>query len=136
GGVTSNAIAVDRDGNAYIAGSATPLLAATASALQTRPGNTQATGFVLKLNAPGSAPLYATFLGGSGTDEATSVAVDAAGAAFGGGGTASAVSPRVNPLQRAPRGERDASVANLEPSGARLAYATRLGGRLDDAINA
>jgi hypothetical protein len=136
GGVTSNAIAVDRDGNAYIAGSATPLLATTASAFQARPGNTQATGFVLKLNAAGSAPLYATFLGGSGTDEATSIAVDAAGAAFVGGWTASDDFPTVNPLQRDPRGQRDAFVAKLEPSGARLAYATRLGGRLDDAINA
>ena len=87
--MTSNAIAVDRDGNAYVAGSATPLLATTASAFQVRPGNAQATGFVLKLNAAGSAPLYATFLGGSGTDEATSIAVDAAGAAFVGGWTAS-----------------------------------------------
>ena len=136
GGVTSNAIAVDRDGNAYVAGSATPLLATTASAFQARPGNAQATGFVLKLNAAGSAPLYATFLGGSGTDEATSIAVDAAGAAFVGGWTASDDFPTVNPLQRDPRGQRDAFVAKLEPSGARLAYATRLGGRLDDAINA
>jgi len=136
GGVTSNAIAVDRDGNAYVAGSATPLLATTVSAFQARPGNTQATGFVLKLNAAGSAPLYATFLGGSGTDEATSIAVDAAGAAFVGGWTASDDFPTVNPLQRDPRGQRDAFVAKLEPSGARLAYATRLGGRLDDAINA
>ena len=42
----------------------------------------------------------------------------------------------MNPLQRDPRGQRDAFVAKLEPSGTRLVYATRLGGRLDDAINA
>jgi hypothetical protein len=136
GGVTSNAIAVDRDGNAYVAGSATPLFATTASALQARPGNAQATGFVLKLNGTGSAPLYATFLGGSGTDEATSVAVDAAGAAFIGGWTASTDFPSVNPIQREPRGQKDAFVAKLDPTGSRLVYATRLGGSLDDAINA
>ena len=136
GGVTSNAIAVDREGNAYIAGSATPLFAATASALQTRPGNTQATGFVLKLNGTGSAPLYATFLGGSGTDEATSIAVDATGAAFVGGWTASTDFPTVSPIQREPRGQKDAFVTKLDPTGSRLVYATRLGGNLDDAINA
>jgi len=136
GGVTSNAIAVDREGNAYIAGSATPLFAATASALQTRPGNTQATGFVLKLNGTGSATLYATFLGGSGTDEATSIAVDATGAAFVGGWTASTDFPTVSPIQREPRGQKDAFVTKLDPTGSRLVYATRLGGNLDDAINA
>jgi hypothetical protein len=71
-----------------------------------------------------------------GNGRATSIAVDAAGAAFVGGWTASDDFPTANPLQGDPRGQRDAFVAKLEPSGARLAYATRLGGRLDDAINA
>jgi len=74
GGVTSNAIAVDRSGNAYVVGIATSRFAATPSAFQPGPGNAS-TGFVLKLNPTGTAPVYATFLGGSGSDEATSIAM-------------------------------------------------------------
>jgi hypothetical protein len=134
-GVTSNAIAVDRGGNAYVAGGATQRFAATPSALQTQPGNAS-TGFVLKLNATGTAPVYATFLGGSGSDEAAAIAVDAAGNAYVGGWTASNDFPVINAVQAQPRGQKDAFIAKLDPAGSRLIYATRLGGALDDAINA
>jgi hypothetical protein len=136
GGVTTNAIAVDRDGNAYVAGSATPLFAALPSSLQPHSATTQPTGFVLKLNATGSAPMYATFLGGSGSDEVTTIAVDATGTAFVGGWTASNDFPAVNPIQRDAGGQKDAFVAKLDPAGSRLIYSTRLGGTLDDSINA
>lgn len=134
-GVTTDAIAVDRSGNAYVAGTATQRFVATPSALQPQPGNAS-TGFVLKLNPTGTAPVYATFLGGSGSDEATAIAVDAAGNAFVGGWTASNDFPVINAIQAQPRGQKDAFVAKLDPAGSRLIYATRLGGTLDDAINA
>jgi hypothetical protein len=135
GGVTSNAIAVDRNGNAYVAGSATSRFAATLSALQPRSGNAS-TGFVLKLNPTGTAPVYATFLGGSGSEEATSIATDASGSAFVGGWTASNDFPVVNAIQSQPRGQKDAFIAKVDPAGSRLIYSTWLGGVLDDTVNA
>src|SRR5882672_1043412 len=75
-GATPGAIAVDSAGNAYVSGTATPAFVTTAGALRTVPGNAS-TGFVLKLDATGSAPVFATFLGGSGGESANSLALDA-----------------------------------------------------------
>ena len=91
---------------------------------------------MLKLNSTGTAPVYATFLGGSASDEATSIAVDASGSAFVGGWTASDDFPAVNAIQLQPGGQKDAFVARLDPTGSRLIYSTRLGGVLDDTVNA
>ena len=54
-------------------------------------GNTDA--FVVKLDAAGTGLLYATFLGGSDSDEGNGIAVDGAGQAYVTGGTASADFP-------------------------------------------
>jgi hypothetical protein len=78
-------IAVDSEGNAYITGSA------TASDLPTTPGAFQPTGsssyrgFVLKLNAAGSALVYSTFVGSltAVTDSISNrIVVDGAGNAY------------------------------------------------------
>jgi hypothetical protein len=45
--------------------------------------------FVTKLNASGSALVYSTFLGGTGTDQGTAIAVDGTGRAYVTGGTGS-----------------------------------------------
>ncbi len=134
-GATANAIAVDGAGNAYITGSATASFATTPGALQRTP-RSAATGFVLKLNASGSAPVFATFLGGTGTDAATSIAVDAQGSAYIAGWTASGDFPIANAVQSSLRGKKDAFVTKLDASGAQLVYSTFLGGTLDDAANA
>jgi hypothetical protein len=134
-GAAANGIAVDAAGNAYVTGSATPSFTTTPGALRTVAG-TSVTGFVLKLNPAGSAPVFATFLGGSGGDAATSIAVDAQGNAFVGGWTTSSDFPLVDPFQATPRGGKEGFVAKLDASGTRLVYATLLGGALDDQVNA
>ncbi len=134
-GATANGIAVDAAGNAYIAGSATPSFATTPGALRTVAGSSL-TGFVLKLNATGSAPIFASYLGGTGGDTATSIAVDTQGNAFVGGWTTSADFPLVNAFQATRRGGKEGFVAKLDATGTRLAYATLLGGALDDQVNA
>jgi hypothetical protein len=134
-GATSNAIAVDGSGSAYVAGSAAPTLATTPSALQPTPRNASGTGFVVKLNATGSAPVYSTFLGGSDADQATTIAVDAFGNAYVGGWTTSSDFPLVGTMPGTPHGQKDAFVAKLDATGARLMYSSRLGGTLDDAVN-
>src|SRR6185312_9184185 len=129
---------VDAAGNAYVAGSATSSFAATAGALRRVSGSpTGSTGFVLKLNASGSAPMFATFLGGTGGGEdATAIAVDAKGDAYVGGWTASNDFPVRNAFQSTRIGQKDAFVSKLASDGAQLIYSTLLGGALDDAVNA
>jgi len=77
-------IALDAANNAYVVGQAQSVnYPTTAGAFQTschtdESGNC-ADGFLSKLSADGSTLLYSTYLGGSGSDTATSVAVDSAG---------------------------------------------------------
>ncbi|HVE35882.1 MAG TPA: SBBP repeat-containing protein [Gemmatimonadaceae bacterium] len=134
-GATAHGIAVDSAGNAYVAGSATPSFTTTPDALRTVAGSS-VTGFVVKLNATGSAPVFASYLGGTGGDTATSIAVDAQGNAYVGGWTTSSDFPLVNAFQVVRRGGKEGFVAKVDASGTRLAYATLLGGALDDQVNA
>jgi Big-like domain-containing protein/beta-propeller repeat-containing protein len=134
-GATPSAIAVDGSGNAYVSGTATPAFVTTSGALRTSVGSGK-TGFVLKLKPDGSAPAYATFLGGSAGDAANSIAIDARGNAFVGGSTTSADFPTVNAFQPVLRGQADGFVAKLDAAGQRLLYSTFLGGSLDDSVNA
>jgi hypothetical protein len=76
--------------------------------------------------------IYSTYVGGSGSDKATAVAVDASGAAYVAGYTTSASFPTQNPVQGTYGGGTDAFVAKLNPSGSSLMYATYLGGSNQD----
>jgi hypothetical protein len=75
--------------------------------------------------------IYSTFLGGSGSDIARSVAIDAAGAAYVIGDTISLDFPVSGAYQSANRGGTDAIVTKLNAAGA-LVYATYLGGAGDE----
>src|SRR5262249_20611810 len=72
------AIAVDSSGNAYVTGTTNSADFPTQNAIQATPGG-GGDAFVTKLNAQGDALLYSTYLGGSGADSSTSIAVDASG---------------------------------------------------------
>jgi hypothetical protein len=86
--------------------------------------------FLLKL-APNGTPLWSTYLGGDGDDEGSGVATDGAGNVFVSGHTYSAnwVSGGFTRVQS---GGRDAFVAKLSGSGARI-WTTYLGGSSDDS---
>src|SRR5208282_6129933 len=60
------AIAVDTSGNAYVTGYTESSNFPTANPLQATIGGYQ-NAFVAKINAPGSALVYSTYLGGSGS---------------------------------------------------------------------
>ena len=80
GGISPSGIAVDSAGDAYVTGStydAPPLK----NAFQATAGG-GGDAFVTKLNASGSALVYSTYLGGSGQDSATGIAVDSSGDAY------------------------------------------------------
>jgi hypothetical protein len=140
GGSTGTAIAVDRAGNAYVAGSAAAgTVPTTAHVVQRAPGGNATPGggdaFIAKLNPQGSALLYATYLGGSGDDHATGLALDHAGNVYVSGTTTSRNFP-ITPhaWQRtyhggsATAGGGDAFVAKVNGTGSALVYSTYLGG--------
>jgi len=94
-----------------------------------------ANAFIAKLNptAFGAASLvYATFLGGSGSDQASGAAVDAAGNVFVTGVATSADFPLANALQTTPGGGLDAFVTKLNATGSAIIFSSYLGGSSDD----
>ncbi len=105
-------IAVDSSGNAYVTGytESTNFPTTASSLLPSTPGVTCVEGpytvpcyhaFVTKLNAAGSALVYSTYLGGSGDDFGSAIAVDSSGNAYVTGFTDSINFPTANALQPA-----------------------------------
>jgi hypothetical protein len=133
GGIDSGSgIAVDSAGNAYVIGGTTDSTDfPTMNPLQPVYGG-NGDAFVAKLNPTGSALVYSTYLGGSGQDNGTGIAVDSAGNAYVTGYTSSTNFPTMNPLQPTYGGHGDAFVSKIDPSGSALGYSTYLGGSGDD----
>ena len=129
----ADGVAVDASG-VYVVGSTTssnfPLASPRQSALG---GGFDA--FVLKLNPTGSALIYATYLGGSGGDYGTAIAVDGSGNAYVTGYTLSGNFPTANARQTALASSQDAFVTKLSPTGSTLVYSTYLGGNDNDFGN-
>jgi hypothetical protein len=120
-------IAVDAAGEAHIAGYTASVDFPTATgAFQQYYGGGSYDGFLAKLNAAGSALVFATYLGGIGNDTAAGVALDPSGNIYVTGQTQSANFPTLNPLQ-ATSSESDAFVVKMSASG-QVQYATYLGG--------
>jgi len=128
-------IALDADGDVYVMGGSDSPDLPTVNALQPDyAGGTQDLyAAKLRLNPEGSEVVYATYLGGSGYDEFTGMAVDDEGNAYVTGNTSSRDFPRVNALQPDYAGGiSDIFVAKLNPQGSALVYSTYLGGSCYD----
>jgi hypothetical protein len=127
-------IAVDGTGNAYITGYTDSATFPGASGSPIQPTNGGGGGsvdaFVTKINATGTAIVYSTFLGGSGTDIGQGIAVDGAGNAYITGQTQSTTFPGVSATSLQPTygGFGDAFVTKINPSGTAILYSTFLGG--------
>ncbi len=129
------AVAVDAIGNAYVAGNTRSANFPTASALQPACGSCPGTGdaFVAKLDPVGSRLVYSTYLGGSGSDGASAIAIDESGNVFLTGSTGSPNFPTIRPLFDIHPGSHAgyAFVSWINPSGTALLFSTLVGGGFD-----
>jgi photosystem II stability/assembly factor-like uncharacterized protein len=97
-GAVPRAIAIDRSGAAYLAGTGTLAGPAVRSLQPCHDQSQGADAIVIKLSPSGSAFDYATCLGGSQDDAATGIAIDAGGSAYVVGTTRSLDFPTLHPL--------------------------------------
>ncbi len=126
-------IAVDLNGNAYVTGNTASLDYPTRAAYQ-KVNNGAPDAFVTKVNENGNGLVFSTYLGGGDRDFGSGIAVDASGAAYVAGITASVDPdfgtpfPTRKPFQAPPvAGPNTAFVSKFNPGG-NLVYSTLLGG--------
>jgi hypothetical protein len=128
---TGNVLALDSSGNIYVTGQAqSGGVPVTSGAFQTSP-NGMTDAFLVKLNSSGSAIVFGTYLGGSGTanEAGTGVAVDASGDAYVVGYTQASNFPTTaGAFQVTAGGGYDAFVTKFNASGSALVYSTYLRG--------
>jgi beta-propeller repeat-containing protein len=141
----ASSVAVDGSGNAYVAGHA-PSTEATfpdgdgfgaVPGLDTTYNGGGNDAFVAKVNAAGTALIWAAYLGGDGDDLANDIAIDAAGNAYVTGVTASSeasfpdgggLGAFTGPDTSYNGGALDAFVAKVNAAGTALVYAGYIGG--------
>ena len=140
-----HAVTTDLAGNVYLAGETTSSnFPVTAGAFQTKRGNSPGTifgfeglflpnAFVAKLSPAGQI-LWATYLGGSGSDAALGIAVDGSGSPYVLGYSTSPNFPTTPGAYQAtaPLSNR-AFVAKFAPDGSALVYSTFLSGSLSQS---
>jgi hypothetical protein len=127
------AIAIDQANSAYVTGFTNSAdFPVTMNALDDT-FNGVWDAFVAKVNASGTALVYATYLGGGDDDEGYSVFVDSLGNAYVAGSTSSSNFP-VSPaaFDTTYNGGGDAFVTKLNASGEAIMYSTFIGGSGND----
>ncbi len=132
---STEGVVVDASGNAYVTGGTKSTgFPTTVSAYQgTRAGDTDA--YLTKINSAGSALLYSSYLGGSGTDRGSGIAIDGNGNAFISGFTSSSDFPTETAFQNGFGGSFDAFVARFDTATSGLSsllFCSYLGGTGDD----
>ena len=143
------AIAVDAQGNAYVAGQTGSFdFPVTPGALQTKNKTGSGfTGFITKLNSTGTSLVYSTYLGGSvgnpnnpfttvPQDKAVAIAVDAAGEVYVTGTTGSIDFPTTpgafQTVNKATTSNVSGFVTKINATGTALVYSTYLGGSIQE----
>lgn len=131
GNDSGNAIVVDASGDAFVAGGTASMNFPTVNPYQSKL-NGALNAFVLELNPTGSALTSSTYVGGSGSDVATGLAIDSSKNMYIAGSTSSTDFPLLTPIASETAG---GFVTKLNVGGASLAYSTYLGaGTADYAV--
>lgn len=118
----ADGIAIDTSGNAYITGQTRSSDFPMFSAIYGSLGGTS-DAFVAKINNSGSI-VYSTFLGGTGFDQGSKIAVDNSGNAYVTGRTDSSDFPTANAIHGTNTGQFNSFVTKLNATGNSLAYST------------
>ncbi|MFH1038883.1 MAG: SBBP repeat-containing protein [PVC group bacterium] len=113
----SQAIAVSAAGRAFLSGYTASTNFPVKSPYQSTYNGGLYDAFAVILSSSGSTVYFSTYLGGSGTDRARSVALNSAGSLFLAGATNSANFPTVNPYQSSNAGNFDAFVTKITHVG-------------------
>ena len=132
-------VAVDPEGNAYVTGfTSSSHMSFPVAAGPDTTFNADQDVFVAKVNADGTALIYAGYIGGSGSETGNGIAVDADGNAYVTGSTESTASSfpvTVGPDLTFNGGATDAFVAKVNAAGTALVYAGYIGGSAPDAAS-
>ena len=124
---SATSIAVDSEGNAYVAGYTSSTDFPLVNATQTiREGADDV--FVSKFNADGTGLVYSTYLGGIGDSLGVGIAVDVLRNAYVCGVTTSPDFPVINAIQPNLAGFDDGFITKINADGSALVFSTYLGG--------
>ncbi|MFX1263667.1 MAG: SBBP repeat-containing protein [Promethearchaeota archaeon] len=127
GGDRGISIAVDSAGNTFVSGYTNSPDFPTMNAYNSTFGGYEDC-FVFKLSADGSTLLYSTFVGGSGIDQGSSIAVDSFGNVFVSGKTCNSPDfPLVNAYNSTYAGGCNCFVFKLSADGSTLLYSSVIG---------
>src|SRR5258708_26893979 len=121
---------VDSSGNGIVRGTTFSTTFPVVNPAQRSPGG-GGDAFVVKLSPDGSTLLFSTYLGGSGPDYASGIALDSTGSAYVTGTTVSDDFPTRRPFQSRRGGHLDAFVTRHSSSRAEV-YSTYFGCSTDD----
>ncbi|MCC6539832.1 MAG: hypothetical protein IT162_19950, partial [Bryobacterales bacterium] len=124
-------VTTDEYHNAYIAGVTGSTNFPILGAVQSTYGGGTLDGFYAKIDS-GGLLLHSTFVGGTGSDVATAVRVDAARRAYVTGYTTSANLPLFGAIQPTIGGNYDAFLMRYDVPGTPLTYGSFLGGTASD----
>ncbi len=134
-------VAVDADGNAYVAGTTTsPTYPTTPGAFQpvqgcVSPTACGGTGFVTKVSSGGASLSYSTYLG-TGSNKPEAVAVDSSGEAYVVGSTETSTFPVTSgAFQTSSSDPVTVFVTKFNPGGTALTYSTFLSGTSGTSAN-
>ena len=126
-----SAIAFDVQGNVYVTGKTdstnfplhNPIQAVTGGGFD---------AYISKLNAAGSALVYSTYLGGSGEDDGTAIALDGSANAYVTGHTNSTNFPLEKPFRSTYGGNFDAFLTAVNVAGSAFLHSSYIGGNTHD----
>ena len=132
-GIGAELVAIDAQGNCYVAGQGTITPSTTAFQRVPKTVGRGSSQFIEKFDGNGNL-VYATYLGGSGPDVAVGMAVDSIGNVYVTGYTYSNDFPTLHAFQSTLASQRDAFITVLNATGTALLYSTYWGGSDDSDI--